>query len=343
MDAAGTPDLTEVVAEQARVVGLVQQQVNQLSSAFNTLTERLEALFSNQPANPAQQVVTPPTQPPSTPISQPPSMTPLKVALPEKYNGDPEVCEGFLLQCSIYFAQQPPPGPNDHAKVMFVTSLLTGKALKWATALWSQNPTVSASYEHFTSTFRTVFGNPKGGREIGEQLLELRQDSDSVANYALTFRTLAAQSGWNEASLITAFRRGLSEDIQTELACRDDSLSLDDLIKMASRLDVLLQSRRHASRSQRAYVMPQIVSGEEVESMQLGHARLSQVERQRRLEGGLCLYCGKKGHMRSGCPNRPLSRPGYVTQCTSSDSCADAPSWTPERRGTSLNKRWSKN
>uniref|UniRef100_A0A3B1KLG0 ribonuclease H n=1 Tax=Astyanax mexicanus TaxID=7994 RepID=A0A3B1KLG0_ASTMX len=324
MDAAGNRDLNEVVAEQSRAVELVQQQLNQLGTAFNSLTERLEALFSNQPANPVQQVVNPPAQPPPVPEPQPPALTPLKVALPEKYHGDPEVCEGFLLQCDIYFAQQPPPGPNDNAKIMFVTSLLSGKALKWATALWSQNPAMNESYELFASTFRTVFGSPKGGREVGEQLLELRQGRNTVADYALTFRTLAAQSGWNEASLITAFRRGLSEVIQTELACRDDALSLNDLIKMATRLDVLLQSRRHTSRAQRGHALPQIVSAEEGEPMQLGHTRLSQAERQRRIEGGLCLYCGNGGHMRSGCPNRPLSRPGNTTQRTSSDSCADA-------------------
>ncbi|KAL7864359.1 hypothetical protein AOLI_G00157790 [Acnodon oligacanthus] len=334
MDAAENTALSEVVAEQGRAVQTIQQQLIQLGSAFDSLTQRLEAVFHQSNPAPVQQ----PAQPQAALTPLPSAKVPLKVALPDKYAGDPNGCEGFLLQCAIYFSQQLPPGPSEHAKVMFITSLLTGSALKWATALWSKDPAMSNDYGPFLSLFSTIFGPPQGGREAGEQLMVLKQGRCTVSDYALTFRTLAVQSGWNEASLITAFRQGLSADIQTELACRDDSLSLDDLIKMATRLDVLLRSRRHTTHDSRACVVPNPVPLTVEEPMQIGHAHLSMAERRHRLSKGLCLYSGKGDHFRSSCPIRPRTPPGDVTQYTSSDSCADTPSWIREQRGTSLTK-----
>lgn len=52
---------------------------------------------------------------------------------------------------------------------------------------------------------------------------------------------MAASTGWNDQALLTVFRSGLQSDIQTELACRDEDLTLDQLIAMTIRLDNLLQ------------------------------------------------------------------------------------------------------
>ncbi|KAK3571039.1 hypothetical protein QTP86_001284 [Hemibagrus guttatus] len=62
-----------------------------------------------------------------------------------------------------------------------------------------------------------VFEYPVGGKDISLQLMELHQGSDSAADYAIKFRTLAAQSGWNEAALWAVFREGLNPALQTEL------------------------------------------------------------------------------------------------------------------------------
>ena len=41
---------------------------------------------------------------------------------------------------------------------------------------------------------------------------------ETVADYTIDFRTLAAESGWNNEALLTSFYQGLSEDIKDELA-----------------------------------------------------------------------------------------------------------------------------
>jgi hypothetical protein len=68
------------------------------------------------------------------------------------------------------------------------------------------------SYEGFMALCRGIFDHPLEGREGVEHLLQLWQEDQTAAEYALTFRTVAASSGWNEPALRTLFRRGLREE-----------------------------------------------------------------------------------------------------------------------------------
>ena len=80
-------------------------------------------------------------------------------------------------------------------------SLLTGRALEWASAVWDQNDCIRTSFDYFAKQIREVFEYPAGGRDVSVQLLQLRQGNRTAADYAVEFRTLAAQSGWNEVAL----------------------------------------------------------------------------------------------------------------------------------------------
>jgi hypothetical protein len=75
-----------------------------------------------------------------------------------------------------------------------------------------------------------------------------QQWNQTAAEYALTFRTVTASGGWNKPALRTLFRRGLLEEVQMELACRDDNLTLDALIAIAIHMDNLLQEHRNSHR-----------------------------------------------------------------------------------------------
>ncbi|KAK3530746.1 hypothetical protein QTP70_000808 [Hemibagrus guttatus] len=70
------------------------------------------------------------------------------------------------------------------------------------------------------------------------------EGSDLAADYAIKFRTLAAQSGWNDAALWAVFCEGLSPALQTELACWEDATSLSQYVATAIHLDNLLCQHR---------------------------------------------------------------------------------------------------
>ncbi|KAK3542860.1 hypothetical protein QTP70_006130 [Hemibagrus guttatus] len=142
----------------------------------------------------------------------------------------------------------------------------------------------------------------RGGQDISIQLMELRQGSDAAADYAIRFRTLAAQSGWNDAALWAVFRAGLKPELQAELACRTEDTTLSQFVATAIRLDNLL--REHQAGPSR---FSSSFREEVPEPMQLGKSGLAEPAQQQWSRMRLCYNCGASGHLSPRCPERPSS------------------------------------
>lgn len=163
--------------------------------AFQDLVVELQATNAQlQQQQPQAQVLTaaPPVSMP--PVPAPRSLTP-QMALLEKFDGSADCCRGFIHQCAKFFAHQPELYSDDATKCTFMLSLFTGRALDWASVVWYTDPQVKTSEDYFAGQIRKVFEYPARGKDISVQLMELRQGSDSAADYAIKFRTLAAQFG----------------------------------------------------------------------------------------------------------------------------------------------------
>ncbi|KAK1805998.1 hypothetical protein P4O66_013037 [Electrophorus voltai] len=151
-------------------------------------------------------------QPANPPVTSPiPEGIKGLIATPEVYGGDPEACEGFIIQCELFFGYQP--WLTDHTKVSFVISRLTGKAHKWCAALVTSASSLMNDYPEIIQELRTVFNHTRQGRFCGQALLHLRQDIKPPAKYTMEFHTLAAGTGWNEPALINAFLGGLQAEL----------------------------------------------------------------------------------------------------------------------------------
>ncbi|KAK3574506.1 hypothetical protein QTP86_008557 [Hemibagrus guttatus] len=159
---------------------------------------------------------------------------------------------------------------------------------------------------------REVFEYPAGGKDISVQLMELRHGSEAAADYAIRFRTLVAQSGWNDAALWAVFHAGLNPVLQAELACHVEATSLSQFVATAIQLDNL--RRQHQAGTQAsAAAHPRVCTDypdhrEEVpEPMQLGRSRLAAQGHRPRGQMSLCYNCGASGHLSPLCPERPSS------------------------------------
>ncbi|KAI2660671.1 Transposon Tf2-6 polyprotein [Labeo rohita] len=299
-DPATVLQIATELSSQASTLLAHQQQLDRLTNLTGQLVQALQGLQLSPPATP------PPAPTPPPPAAQAVAAGP-RLAFPEKFDGTPAKCKGFLLQCSLFVSQQPHLHPTDEAKIAFVCSLLTGRALEWATAVWRLDQPTFPSFSAFLQRFREVFEPSSGNGEAGEQIMALRQGRRTAADYALTFRTLAAQSGWNDGPLKLHYRKGLNPDLQVELACRDEGLPLEQFIDLSIRVDNIMRARHATS-----------VVDTTPEPMQIGTTKLSSEERERRLRSNLCLYCGQPGHIRANCPTRPPRPPTSV----SSDECS---------------------
>ncbi len=228
---------------------------------------------------------------------------PVRISLPDKFDGSAERCRGFLRQCTIYFDNQPEAFRRDSAKCSFMMSLLMGKVLEWASAVWDQDDCLRPSFDYFSKQIRYVFEYPAGGRDVSLQLLQLRQGNRTAADYAIEFRTLAAQSGWNEVALKPVFKQGLSPMLQAEIACKDLGTDFHQLITIAIKIDNLLRNNPPSLFATSS--TPATNFQEPVEPMQIGYTRVFVEERERRRVNRLCFYCGQSGHQCRSCPNKP--------------------------------------
>ncbi|KAL0182068.1 hypothetical protein M9458_021443, partial [Cirrhinus mrigala] len=144
-----------------------------------------------------------------------------KVPAPQRYDGKPGTCKGFLTQVSLIFELQPSTFASEKAKIAYIISLLCDRALDWASALWRKQSPICSDLKVFTDTLQQVFDYPVSGREAARRLQDLHQVHQAVADYAIEFRTLASESKWDSKALVSTSYRGLSEDLKDELASRD--------------------------------------------------------------------------------------------------------------------------
>uniref|UniRef100_A0A4W5KT83 Retrotransposon gag domain-containing protein n=1 Tax=Hucho hucho TaxID=62062 RepID=A0A4W5KT83_9TELE len=284
MESAGEDNPVLVVEERVQQHATMLQR---LSTAMDRVLQMMDH-WEREGVPPA-----PPPAPPQAPLLNPPSPGPsgIRLALPREYDGTVAGCQGFLLQLELYLATVHP-APSGRESVSALVSCLSGKALEWANTVWGEGEAVLDHYEDFTRCFRAVFNHPPEGR-AGERLFHLRQGTRSAQD----FRTLAAGVGWNDRALIDHYQCSLREDVRRELACRDTTLTFDQLVDLSIRLDNLLATRGCPDPG---LSIPS-TSTNDPTPMELGGAAL------RATGGGTgpCTICGCRGHTGGRCWGGP--------------------------------------
>ncbi|KAK0133437.1 Retrotransposon-like protein 1 [Merluccius polli] len=193
----------------------VSRALSSLSTGMEQLGNRLEQMFARVSSLTAPTV---PLGPAASSSHEPPaavSVIPLFqprepfIPTPLRYSGELGRCRQFLHQCDLVFEQQPLTYAGDRTKTAYVMSLLSGQASDWAVAISFNRPTLAGSYSEFIDNMRGVFDHPVQGKEASSRLLSLRQGADSVSQFALNFRILAVESGWDNTALQSVFLRGI--------------------------------------------------------------------------------------------------------------------------------------
>uniref|UniRef100_A0A3B3I1M0 ribonuclease H n=1 Tax=Oryzias latipes TaxID=8090 RepID=A0A3B3I1M0_ORYLA len=335
MDTSESERLLAALGTQGQRITQQDQQLAQLRHDFATAMSSLSTQLSdvttalqNRTVSECSSSVTPsaPSETATTPPG-PSEPRPVRLSSPERFSGDSGDCRSFLTQCELHFEFQSHAFPSDRAKIAYIVSYLSGRAKAWATSEWSRRSAVCNSLPLFLETFRQIFHSAVPGREAAKALVNIKQGRRSVMDYAIEFRTLSADSGWNQPALVDAFYTGLSERLKDHLAPLDLPPELDALVSLASRIDQRLQERQRGRLSAPLSRPPSLPYAPElqpscsgavpppdaVEPMQVGHTRLTPAERQRRFSEGRCLYCAQLGHLIANCPIR-----GAVSTNTSS-------------------------
>lgn len=303
MEAAGTSDWERVILEQNRALAVYRDEISALRAEVSRLSVSISpnamppALTSPPPTAPAHVQPTPAAHIPAPAVHTPvPLAHNPPMPTPERYAGEPERCKGFMLQCALFFESHPE--MPEVRKLTHFMELLSGTALAWATAEWERGGGVRPSLDDFLARFQRAFDHSPDGWETGDELMQLKQGSRTAREYALEFRTIAAQSGWNKPALKTTFRRGLDPELLHELACRGEQQTFDDLVDLTIRLDRLRRTNHPiphgllpaepgaASDAARKGTVPRGGEGEKTKNK------------------FRCFYCGEDTHVVHQCPHR---------------------------------------
>ena len=206
--------------------------------------------------------------------------------------------------------------------VGLVGTLLTDQALSWFAPLFEKRSPILSNFEAFLEAFEEAFGEHDKARWATTKIRALRQGTRSASIYASDFRQLACDINWDEEALMSQFYWGLRDDVKDLLLSLPDPRTLNEAISQAVKCDNRLFQRRQDQRSwtspkQHATRFAPTMSASntnfqsEGEDMQIDAVRfkpLSPQEKKRRLEEGLCLYCGEVGHKAGDCPKKQKLR-----------------------------------
>jgi hypothetical protein len=166
----------------------------------------------------------------------------------------------------------------------------------------------------------------------------------SVSDFASIFLQLSAEVDWNEAALMNRFELGLSSAVADMMVMHNSAITLKEMMTLAIKLDGRLrlhQQQRNQRRNQPfvpqrpiqdrlgprvhdrlgqklderlgprpnpvqqpRYVPPASDAMEIDAATVVRRGPLTQEERDERMRKGLCLVCGKDGHLKLNCPLR---------------------------------------
>uniref|UniRef100_A0A8C6LB05 Ty3 transposon capsid-like protein domain-containing protein n=1 Tax=Nothobranchius furzeri TaxID=105023 RepID=A0A8C6LB05_NOTFU len=162
---------------------------------------------------------------------------------PKTFSGEHCKSRGFLLHCRLAFERSPDSFVNDFAKISYIVGLLRGKALQWAETRSRQASFLQGPLTDFLADFNLHFGDVESQVELAKKILNLHQGRQTVTDYVIEFRTLAANFSGSLDMLKGAFVQALNDRIKYQLAYCQEPSTLEELISLAIRIDKRLRER----------------------------------------------------------------------------------------------------
>lgn len=296
-------------------------------------------------------------------VSQPRSSSArnVRVEPPSPFSGtDRTRLRSFINKLESIFLAQPESFPTDKDKITYTGTCLADTAHSWYTAraipghhLYDSEFT--SSWPIFVNDLRTQFGSRDEEDLAATRLRNIRMESHhQCAVYITRFEEINDILQWPDRPLMDAFRRGLPDRILDVLANRERKPdTLKRLQDAALDIDVRYWENQEFKRvrnpgksdsanSNRSPVNTRTPAANESHpatnqspsnSSRPAHLtasnQLTSEERTRRMRAGLCLFCGKSGHLLQNCEERKqreASRISAQSRATVADAQAPVPS-----------------
>ena len=249
-----------------------------------------------------------------------------KIPNPPEFSGKVSEFRNFMAQCTLTFHMCPNTYVTDEQKVLFIISLFRGSALTWARDIPEQpDHHLRKDYSAFKKALSNLYLD-RNLKAASEDKLSRLCQTKSAAAYAVEFQSTVASLGLNDNAECLFFYLGLKPEIKDDLATVGRATTLTALIDQVVGIDQRKYQRRLEEKksnpsssstpsgfrdsSRDSKSKPQnpasanLVSQSNSSNLGKPHGPLTDAEKARRKQKGLCVYCADPAHVWANCPRR---------------------------------------
>jgi len=138
-----------------------------------------------------------------------------KIKEPSTFHGERDQLRGWLAQLSVYFKGVGWEFEYNNDKSVYVLSLVTGDALKWATPYIKGRQDVTwSSWDDFKKELQGQFGEIDEQGAARAKLMRMAHGSKGATEYWNEYRLIASQTGMDDATLTYHLMRGFKAELQ---------------------------------------------------------------------------------------------------------------------------------
>lgn len=286
---------------------LIQDLGNHLANQNNLLTQQVQTLQQqNQPVLRLAETI---------------------YALPGKFKGErgPDA-QRFLIEIKRFIDRQVLSLDTINKQVECALSYMEDKAANWKQRYLQaldNGGTPFANWDEFKDAFKLAFERIEDSTEALEELKRLYQGKKSTAEYHALFDRAAARTTLSDFDKRTRFYDGLSKVVKDALIFTNKNVDdYGDLVKEAIRLDNHISQRKweegRDNRSPRLWSAP----AGNITTSSTRDPNAMDVDAGKTPDTRTCYNCGKQGHIRRFCRERPKLAQGQNIRATGTEPTA---------------------
>ena len=250
---------------------------------------------------------------------------------PSSFGGDKAELRGWMTQLRIKLNINKDHYPTEQSKLAYALSRLKERALEQLQPYLEKDGNIAlADMEAFYTKLQLAFGDPDRKATAQRELRQLRQKNKEFYLYLSDYQRLVPDTGFDDEAKRSILLDGLSDELKSALITVDLPTSLDDTIQILQKIDNRFRSVQASIRKPFSYgssrsssapstpttktsstpstpvPRPAPISPADTDAMDLSTSRrrgpITPAERSRRMNEGLCMYCGGSGHFANSCP-----------------------------------------
>jgi hypothetical protein len=231
-----------------------------------------------------------------------------------------DLFQTFVAQVDLKMVGDKDCFSSEKERIIYVASRVSGPAYKniqsWVKPVIEDKEGGFKTWQEILDILQRVYGVADRRAAAEREMAALQQKNLPFVQFLAQFNTLLTDLDWDSSAKVSALKARINYELSEALIPIVQTPEYNDydgwvklLVKLAENSEAHMQRRRpeyrlntnlsHQQQNQPSHSNAATLDPPDL--MQLDAARLQPAERMRRLQGNLCLYCGKPGHYKSQC------------------------------------------